>query len=194
MCREAEAALSHICGRPSPRPTRRARHPDLRRPLGTQRPHAYKPLQSVLMSVWSVLPCTRPVARTAAPLVVLLAVLVHLLACAHGPATTGMARAETAHSAGAFRGHAPEPADAETALLQSAPTHDHQPQCCDLDEPTVQPSRDIPLADGPALHVLRVEHPGTQPSAPRASEHPPASRPSGSSTGHTRSRLGVWRT
>ncbi|MCT7351786.1 hypothetical protein ACWDF1_18840 [Streptomyces coelicoflavus] len=145
------------------------------------------------MSAWSVLPSTRPPARTAAPLVVLLAVLVHLLACAHGPVTAGTARADAAHSAGAFCGHTPGPADDGMASLQSAPPHDHQSHCCDLDEPTVQPSRDIPLADGPALHVLRVEQ-GTQPSPTRPGAQASALDPGCSSTGHTRSRLGVWRT
>ncbi|MFC9468934.1 hypothetical protein [Streptomyces coelicoflavus] len=126
----------------------------------------------------------------------LLAVLVHLLACAHGPLTAGTAAADAAHSVGAFSGHSPGPADdgiASLQTLQSAPSHDHQSHCCDLDEPTVQPSRDIPLADGPALHVLRVEH-GTQPSPTPAGAQASAPDPGCSPTGHTRSRLGVWRT
>ncbi|MFF4259256.1 hypothetical protein ACFY1L_49635 [Streptomyces sp. NPDC001663] len=132
--------------------------------------------------------------RTGAALMLLLAALMHLLACAHGPASTGMGHADAIQIVPAATGQASAPADREPSLEQSGAAENDEVHCCGTDEPTVQRPRDAVLAV-PALHdALTAEHRGTEPvtAVPpvQTSPHDPGS----DSAGHVRSRLGVWRT
>ncbi|MER6628005.1 hypothetical protein ABT301_07180 [Streptomyces sp. NPDC000987] len=133
----------------------------------------------------------RSVARTGAALLVLLAALVHLLACAHGPTSeaAGQADALPAASVGCAQ-HLGPPSD--TAGRQPAPGDGTSPHCAGLDEPPVQAPRDAALA----LEVIQCARPLEDLGARLAA---PAARPSSvehgpSSTGRSRSSLGVWRT
>ena len=136
---------------------------------------------------------SRPGSRAGAGLVVLLAALVHLLACAHGPAATTAVRVDAILTVSTTCGQASEPTD-DPAAQRTTPAEDPQEQCWGTDEPTLQPPRDIAPA-APALH--NTLPPGGQADAPiitvRAAP-PPDPRPDSASTGQSRARLGVWRT
>ncbi|WP_329503653.1 hypothetical protein RFN58_35190 [Streptomyces iakyrus] len=144
------------------------------------------------MTAWVVSRSSRSVSRTGAALVVLLAALVHVLACAHGPAPTGAARADAILTASVTRVPPSEPTG-DPARWQAAPAEDSPVQCWGTDEPTVQPPRDIaPAADAPqeaqpAVHAdaSLVSVRGGPPSQPDLGT-PPVQR--------ERARLGVWRT
>ena len=144
------------------------------------------------MTAWVVSRSSRSVSRTGAALVVLLAALVHVLACAHGPAPTGAARADVILTASVTRVPPSEPTG-DPAMRQSDPAEEDPAQCWGTDEPTVQPPRGIapaadalpdarPAADTNALPDAVRDGPHTQPG------------PDASSVQRERARLGVWRT
>lgn len=142
----------------------------------------------------SVSRSSRSVARTGAVLLVLLAALVHVLACAHGPTATRAGQADSLLLASsASCGQAPERSERTTAR-QTGPAHDSEVHCWGLDEPTVQPPRDVALAV-PAVHVApSAGHLGAQPPTVPSARGPSLPAPGVSSAGQTRSRIGVWRT
>ncbi|GAA3245910.1 hypothetical protein [Streptomyces labedae] len=134
----------------------------------------------------------RSLSRTGAALVVLMAALVHLLACAHGPAQAGAARADAILTAFVSCGPPSEPTS-DPARKQAAPAEDGPAQCWGTDEPTVQPPRDLaPAADAPqeAQPVVRADAlPGSVRGGP-----PPQSDVGAPPVQGERARLGVWRT
>ncbi|MFE7979458.1 hypothetical protein [Streptomyces shenzhenensis] len=143
------------------------------------------------MVAWSVRRERRPRSRAGAALVVLLAALIHLLGCAHGPVSAGAARADTPLSATAACGPvSPPPA---VAVTQPAPPSGGDlAHCRDGDGPTVQPPRDIaspvPAVDGAAPAVAAAD------KLPAPKTGPPAGPAPGPATaGRSRARLGVWR-
>ncbi|MFJ3895563.1 hypothetical protein [Streptomyces sp. NPDC090083] len=147
------------------------------------------------MSAGSDSRSSRSVARTGAVLLVLLAALIHVLDCAHGPTAAPTGRADTLFSASSLRcGPAPElphrPATGQTAPEDGDGTH-----CWGLDGPTLQPSRDVTVAE-PAVHGLPLAaHPGTRPQPTAAAAlRRSAPVPGTPSSDQARARLGVWRT
>ncbi|MGW6062470.1 hypothetical protein [Streptomyces sp. NPDC055189] len=130
--------------------------------------------------------------RTGAALVVLLVTLVHLLACAHGPAPAGVARADSLLAPAATCGPAHEhPAD--PAARQAAPAENSPEQCWGTDEPTVQPPRAIAPLSEAAQDTPSAACTGRTVSCVRE-RSPPQPDNSGTSTQRERARLGVWRT
>nr|BEK71463.1 hypothetical protein KPHV_86900 [Kitasatospora purpeofusca] len=117
--------------------------------------------------------------RLACAVVVLLAALVHVLVCAHGPVSGAGPAADSLPAAAA---HCPGPAaphdgTGHRATCESAdqPATAHQqqeaPRTCDSSTPAPEPA-------GPAVPVLRRAGTGPGPAA----------------GGHTRACLGIWRT
>ncbi|WTC54953.1 hypothetical protein OH715_06485 [Streptomyces cellulosae] len=144
------------------------------------------------MMVGSALRDGRSVSRTGAALVVLLAALVHLLACAHGPATAGTVRANVIVAASVTCGPTAGPTVAP-ATGQTAPAEEAPAQCQDRDELTVQPPRDI----APAADATQEAQPAVRADAVSASVRgglPPRRGPDASSVQRERALLGVWRT
>jgi hypothetical protein len=141
---------------------------------------------------------TRTGHRAGAVLAVLLAALVHLLCCAHGPASAATGRADTLAVVTAAapcgppagpHGHAPRSAEGGEG-------HDDA-ECRGADEPGVQAPRGLqPASDAAVPHHTGGADPGALPAAlaapPRHAAHsrPPLPAP----TGQGRARLGVWRT
>jgi hypothetical protein len=145
------------------------------------------------MRVWSVRRSIRPGSRTGAALVVLLAALMHLLACAHGPGSTGADRADAIRVVSAVPLGQSSKSAAETSAKGQDPTEGGGHHCSNMDEPTTQPPRDItPLAEA-AYHALPAEGIDTVPGG--AQTRPPRPPdPAASSVEQERSQLGVWRT
>lgn len=142
-----------------------------------------------------------------AVVVVLLAALLHVLACSHGP-TAAPARWADALSKsyakscgqqllkrhretgpGTDRSGKGTPAPAENAPAPGNGAHD-----CSLDEPAVQPSRDLDAAGRPVPAALPAEPAAPGHVVPPAAPDRSRPRSTESSAGHTRARLGVWRT
>lgn len=122
---------------------------------------------------------------------VLLAALVHLLGCAHGPALAGSVRADTPLPAGAACDQA-SPRFAVPVTRPAPPSGDDLAQCWDTDEPTVQPPRDI-ASPVPAVDEAAAPAAGDD-ALPAARTGPPAGPAPGPATaGRSRARLGVWR-
>ncbi|MGW3173370.1 hypothetical protein [Streptomyces sp. NPDC001153] len=162
----------------------------------------------------------RSVPRAGAVVVVLLATLLHLLGCCHGPAAAEALRTD-ALSQVAPGSHGPRPADwhrdttsgpgtagrsaygqgtdeqstaGESTAGQGTPASDEDAHCCALDEPTVQPPRH-PRPTGPPLPDLVLpDPPGPAAAAPSSAHHHSPAVPAESSAGHGRALLGVWRT
>ncbi|MFF0227295.1 hypothetical protein [Streptomyces sp. NPDC004629] len=130
--------------------------------------------------------------RAGAALVVLLAALVHLLGCAHGPLPAGSVRADTPLLVEAACGQVPPPPPVVTVTRPAPPSGDDLAQCWDTDEPTVQPPRDIaspvPAVDEAAAPAAADDE------SPTAGTGPPAGpAPGPAAAGRSRARLGVWR-
>lgn len=144
------------------------------------------------MRVWSVRRSRRPVPWTGAALAVLLAALVHLLGCAHGPVPAGAGHVGAIHVVPtASCGQTTASVDDWTAEGLD-PADGGGTHCCNLDEPTVQLPRDITLAEA-AHHALPAEYIGALPGT--AGERPPRRPdPAASPIHQERARLGVWRT
>ncbi|MFG2955009.1 hypothetical protein ACGF5O_14895 [Streptomyces sp. NPDC048291] len=134
-------------------------------------------------------------ARTGAVLLLLLAALLHVLDCAHGPNADPSGRADTLLlTPSASCTQTPEPAQRTTAR-QATPGQEGTAHCCGSDEPTLQPPRDVALALPATVHgTPAARHLGTPaPSAAAAPRHSwPV--PDAASPGETQARLGVWRT
>ncbi|MET9871107.1 hypothetical protein ABZZ16_34165, partial [Streptomyces sp. NPDC006386] len=135
---------------------------------------------------------SRPVKRTGAVLVVLLAALVHLLACAHGPAPVGVGRADSLLVAQASCGQSAGPVG-DPASHQREPRDGGAAWCWGHDEPTAQPPRDAASAAAVMPTDLPPQYVGAPAAAPWAAP-PTDPRPDAESVGQSRARLGVWRT
>ncbi|MEV5909099.1 hypothetical protein AB0M00_09320 [Streptomyces chartreusis] len=133
----------------------------------------------------------RSASRTGAVLVLLLATLLHVLACAHGPTLAGEARADTPFVAAAACGQAPHDQQ-QAGTGQSSPYHDRGAHCWGGDEPTVQPPRDVTSALSVVHDALPGGHTVVLVPPSRPSPAPPVS--GGPSAGHARALFGVWRT
>ncbi|MER6080498.1 hypothetical protein [Streptomyces sp. NPDC001833] len=147
------------------------------------------------MRAGSVFGGSRSVARTGAVLLLLLAALLHVLDCAHGPNGDPSGRADTLLPTSSAS-CAPAPGQAHrTTAHPTAPGQEGTAHCCGSDEPTLQPPRDVALAlpdtvhgDPPAqLHGAPL--PLARPAPRHARPAPDAASPA-----ETRARLGVWRT
>ncbi|MEU0108417.1 hypothetical protein ABZ313_24080 [Streptomyces sp. NPDC006251] len=136
---------------------------------------------------------SRSVSRTGAVLVVLLAALVHLLACAHGPTAVGASGADAILAAApAASGQVSRPAD-DRVGQQTTPAQGNQSHCWGIDEPTVQPPRDLT----PATDAVPNALPRERTAAPSDAVRPAAPfrrGPGAGPAGQSRARLGVWRT
>ncbi|CAM5486304.1 hypothetical protein GCM10010329_68240 [Streptomyces spiroverticillatus] len=116
-------------------------------------------------------------------LVTVLAGLLHLLGCAHGPQASGAVRADTlpGTSASAY----PPP----TAAVSSPCTHGTDAGCAGDDEPAASSSRtDLPppaLVERPVLDRAAVRREASVGLSPL---------PDGGDPGRVRAALGVWRT
>ncbi|MDX3522000.1 hypothetical protein [Streptomyces scabiei] len=133
--------------------------------------------------------------RTGAVLLAVLAALVHILICAHGPTSGETGQADSlplAASPAASTSTPGRPQQAEPLGIASPQGHDGA-SCEGLDEPTVQSSRDAVPA-GPTAHdVPAIDLLTARPSlTPAALTSLPSA--DGPTSGHTRARLGVWRT
>ncbi|MFE7278610.1 hypothetical protein [Streptomyces sp. NPDC057623] len=143
------------------------------------------------MAARPVLRVPRSVPRAGAALVVLLAALVHLLGCAHGPASYGAARADTLLAATASSGQAPAPPGASDTA-PAAPSGGGDAGCWGEDEATAQPPRGI----ASPVPVVDRAAPSTADSGVLPAEPGPAPDPARESdtSGRSRAHLGVWRT
>ena len=123
----------------------------------------------------------RTVSRTGAAILVLLAALLHLMTCGHGPASPAETHTLQATTVAIGAGH-------------SDPEHDPEEHCCHDDEPTIQAPRDavVPL---PSVHeavpVTGVMNSSTPAQWPGLSH---GARPIGLSIGRSLARLSVLRT
>ncbi|MGC4971666.1 hypothetical protein ACLQ2D_02005 [Streptomyces sp. DT199] len=137
---------------------------------------------------------SHPGVRTGAALLVLMAALMHLLACAHGPTSAAAGRTDTFLAVSPPCAQPPEP-PADPAARQTAPAPGNGERCWGLDEPSVQPPRDITRAVQAVQDALPADHLSALPPSPV-----PQYEQSGRSecglppTGQERARLGVWRT
>ncbi len=130
-----------------------------------------------------------------AVLVVLLTTLLHVLACSHGPAAAPDMRADVPLQVSAStcgRQFADE--QQEAAAGQTTPAHDHGAHCCGLDDPALQPPRDPGPTGPPVPAALPAEPPDNHRTLQPLALPPPRTQHTASSPGHTRARLGVWRT
>ncbi|MER5949023.1 hypothetical protein ABT127_23530 [Streptomyces sp. NPDC001904] len=138
------------------------------------------------MKILSVRRGGRPGAWTGAALVVLLAALLHLLACAHGPAADGAGRADTIAATSAAVSHA------TTAAHRTDSGGDGDARCRGMDEPTAQPPRDRAPAE--TVRSAPAAEPRLSSPAPSHGRPPGAGRHTECSAPGDRARLGVWRT
>lgn len=121
-----------------------------------------------------------------AVLVVLLAALLHVLCCAHGPASASSGRADTV--AAVSHGHAHD----HGACDPGHPAHEGDEECRGADEPSMQAPRCIQVAPDAVQFVV----PRAGADGGNAQRHgPPPDEARGPLPGlQERSRLGVWRT
>ncbi|ALV33528.1 hypothetical protein AS200_16895 [Streptomyces sp. CdTB01] len=127
-------------------------------------------------------------------LLVLLAALLHILDCAHGPMAGPSGRADALLLTSSVSCEQGPEASQRTTDRQTAPAQDSRVHCWGLDEPTLQPPRDVALTV-PTVHgAPPSEHLGAQPplALPALRGSPPT--PGAPSPEQTRARLGVWRT
>ncbi|MGW5464520.1 hypothetical protein [Streptomyces sp. NPDC003996] len=138
---------------------------------------------------------SRSVPRAGAVLVMLLATLLHVLGCSHGPGAAETLRIDAlAQAAPVSCEQQPGDRHQETTAGQSTPAHDDDAHCCAVDEPTAQPPRH-PGPTGPPLpDVLSSEPPGPAPAIPPSAHRHSPTAPAAFSAGHAQALLGVWRT
>ncbi|MEV6171839.1 hypothetical protein AB0L99_26960 [Streptomyces sp. NPDC051954] len=145
------------------------------------------------MRIWSLRRSSRPVSWTGATLVVLVAALVHLLACAHGPASAGPGRADAILVVSTASWGQPSQTAVGTSAKGLDSTEGGGVHCWGPDETAAGPPRDITPTAQAALHVLPSEGidalTGVVPARPSRCPDP-AVHP----VQQERARLGVWRT
>lgn len=123
----------------------------------------------------------------------LLAALMHLLACAHGPASPASARSDTVPTTRvAFAQAGTLPPD--PACRPSDPDHDDESHCCGGDEPTIQAPRGAARSLQTVHKALPVTVAASRSACVVPSAHPPAAGTAGFPLGPVPARLGVWRT
>lgn len=133
--------------------------------------------------------------RAGAVVVVLLAALLHVLACSHGPTVAPVLRADSLLQASAAAcGQQLPDRHREATAGQSTPAPDKGAHCRDLDEPTTQPLRDPGPAEPPLPVALPFEFPDTHQAIPSPALHQSRPQSTASPAGRTRALLGVWRT
>lgn len=176
-----------------PRPDATSRQPCTTMPSHPSHElYAHDRLLSALMAARSAHRSPRPGSHAGAALVVLLAMLVHLLGCAHGPALDSV-RTDSLLTMTTSCGPASAGVADEPATQHGTPSEDEPVECEGSDEPSVQPPRDIVT---PAPTAALTVQPMTNPAAPhvRRPPLPPAPDPGSPDTGRSRAGLGVWRT
>lgn len=126
---------------------------------------------------------------------VLLAALVHFLACAHGPTTNPAGRADALFLTASESCGAAAKQSQQATIQQTPPAKNDDVHCWGLDESTTQPPRDVALAVPAVVDVPPAEQLGaqTQPLPPAALQPSPHT-PGVPYAGQTRARIGVWRT
>ena len=131
--------------------------------------------------------------RTGAVLLVLLAALMHVLGCAHGPTPTSAPRVDAVPVASADCAHVSgQPQEPAGEHAPTAP--DGTGHCVGPDEPTVQPPRDIGGTAQPGETTAHAAHVAVlTPPAPRLGRST-ASQSGTLSTTQARASLGIWRT
>ncbi|WP_405613426.1 hypothetical protein [Streptomyces sp. NBC_00076] len=130
---------------------------------------------------------------TGTALVVLLAALVHVLGCAHGPAAAGAGRADALLVVATASCSQPAAPSGYSALKGLDPTEGGGPHCWSLDGPTAQPPRDISLLAEAAPSLMPAQ--GTTALLGQSGAQLPQSpTPPASSVQQERAQLGVWRT
>ncbi|EGX56815.1 hypothetical protein SZN_25939 [Streptomyces zinciresistens K42] len=132
----------------------------------------------------------RSASWTGAVLVMLLAALMHVLACSHGPASAAAMGADTPLSVTAACGSPSERPG--PGVDRPAPSDDSDMHCQGVDQSTMQPSRDV----APTLPVVHDVLPADRTPIRWLSARPPDSTPlpGRSSHGNARALIGVWRT
>ncbi|MFE6891486.1 hypothetical protein [Streptomyces sp. NPDC057694] len=139
------------------------------------------------MKIQSVCRGGRPGVWAWAALVVLLAALMHLLACAHGPVPDGAGRADTIAATSAVATHG-----ATTPSPDGSRDADGDARCRGMDEPTAQPPRDRTAAE--TVRSAPTAEPHLSSPVPTRERAPAATHHSECSPQRERARLGVWRT
>ncbi|MBK5991167.1 hypothetical protein ACFCZ4_02215 [Streptomyces microflavus] len=131
-------------------------------------------------------------ACSGAALLVLLAVLVHVLACAHGPALAGEGRADSIAAASGPSCDRPPPPRTYPPGQAPQPAGDGYRPCLSGDEPSVQVPRGMEQADAAGCDEL----PGVPSGAgvDQGPGRPPPTWSGGLPAQQKRACLGVWRT
>ncbi|MFE1881989.1 hypothetical protein [Streptomyces diastatochromogenes] len=133
--------------------------------------------------------------RTVAAVAVLLAALMHLLACAHGPESRASAQSDAVPTVRvAFAQPGAFSLDPACRPSDQAPGHDHEPHCCGGDEPTIQAPREVARALQTVQEALPVTVPASGSAHVPPSAQPAAAETAAFSVGPSPARLGVWRT
>ncbi|MFJ9864227.1 hypothetical protein [Streptomyces sp. NPDC101165] len=138
-------------------------------------------------------PSGRSALRAVTAVAVLLAALMHLLACAHGPTSPASARSDTVPTARVALAQADAPSP-DPACLPSDPDHDDESHCCGGDEPTIQAPRGAARSLPTVHEALPVTVAVSRSACVVPSAHPPAAGTADFSLGPSPARLGVWRT
>ncbi|MFF8594515.1 hypothetical protein ACF061_24300 [Streptomyces sp. NPDC015220] len=137
----------------------------------------------------------RSVGWTGAVVVVLLAALVHLLGCAHGPTPVHAPRADALSSARAAScaQFLPEP-PRTAATGHDAPVPDEWCHCRGLDQPAVRTPREGEPTGAGLLTALPTDPAGGSSTLAPAALRPGGPRSTAPSGERARAGLGVWRT
>ncbi|MBJ7005158.1 hypothetical protein ACFYMX_16955 [Streptomyces griseofuscus] len=135
----------------------------------------------------------RSAPRPGAVLVLLLATLLHLFGCCHGPTASPDARADAlAQTSATACGQLPANRPGVTAAGQRAPAPDGEAHCSGLDQPTVQPRE--AGTGAPLLAAVPPAAPGYLHFFAPPARHRFDPRPPAPPAAETRAQLGVWRT
>lgn len=125
----------------------------------------------------------------------LLASLMHLLACAHGPASPASERSDTVPTVRVTLAQVGA-LTLDPACRPSDPDHDHDDDsdCCGGDDPTIQAPRGAARSLQTVHEALPVTVPASRSACVVPSAQPPAAGTADFSPGPSPARLGVWRT
>ncbi|KAA6203922.1 MULTISPECIES: hypothetical protein [Streptomyces] len=129
-----------------------------------------------------------------AVLVVLLAILVHLLACAHGPVLVGAERADSIAALSTPSCDDPPPPLTYPAGQAPEPEEGGDRPCVGGDEPSVQVSRAVQQADAAVCDVLLPGVPSGSSTDCAWHRPQPPTCSGGLPAQQKRACLGVWRT
>lgn len=143
------------------------------------------------MRVLSGWRCARPALWARAALCVVLAALIHVLGCAHGPAPAGTERSDAILTVAATCEQATNSAHG-AALGSAGHHHGGFSACSGVDEPSIQAPRDIGAPQQPAVALQPFFDAATLVIAPATTEPPPGGESGGAPHGRTQALLGVW--